>query len=72
MIKDLISQYGVRMCDEHGETHGEELYCFGIDDITNLVASAIAKDREQLAKKIAQMPFGDTAASFALWIKEQP
>lgn len=26
---------------------------------------------EELAAKIEQMPFGDTAASFAQWIREQ-
>lgn len=40
-----------------------------LESFTKLV---IAKDREQLAKKIAQMPFGATSDSFAIWIKEQP
>ena len=26
---------------------------------------------EELANKIAQMPFGDTSASFAIWVREQ-
>ena len=26
---------------------------------------------DKIAKKIEAMPFGDTAASFAVWIKEQ-
>lgn len=26
---------------------------------------------DEIANKIAAMPFGDTAASFAVWIKEQ-
>ena len=26
---------------------------------------------EELADKIAQMPFGDTSASFAIWVREQ-
>ena len=26
---------------------------------------------QELADKIAAMPFGDTAASFAIWIREQ-
>ena len=26
---------------------------------------------DEIAKKIAAMPFGDTAASFAVWIREQ-
>ena len=28
-------------------------------------------ERRRLAEKIAQMPFGDTAASFAAWVREQ-
>ena len=26
---------------------------------------------EELADKIAKMPFGDTSASFAIWVREQ-
>ena len=26
---------------------------------------------EELADKIARMPFGDTSASFAVWVREQ-
>jgi len=29
------------------------------------------KQRNDLSDKIAKMPFGDTAASFSVWIKEQ-
>jgi hypothetical protein len=43
-----------------------------LDSLKALVHLAITEDRKQLANKIAQMPFGDTAASFAIWIKEQP
>ena len=32
----LASQCGTRMCDENGDTHGEELYCFDLDDIIAL------------------------------------
>ena len=31
--RKLASQFGSRMCDENGDTHGEELYCFSLDDI---------------------------------------
>jgi hypothetical protein len=31
--RELASQFGSRMCDENGDTHGEELYCFSLDDI---------------------------------------
>ena len=34
--RELANQFGVRMCDENGETHGEELYCFDLDDIIAL------------------------------------
>ena len=32
-----------------------------------LVASA---ERERIAKKLEQLPFGDTAASFAIYVRE--
>jgi hypothetical protein len=31
--RELANQFGSRMCDENGDTHGEELYCFSLDDI---------------------------------------
>ena len=34
--RELANQFGTRMCDENGETHGEELYCFDLDDIIAL------------------------------------
>ena len=35
-------------------------------------ANLVAKRKcEELADKIAQMPFGDTSASFAVWVREQ-
>lgn len=39
--------------------------------VMKLVADCLDKQRNDLSDKIAQMPFGDTAASFAVWIKEQ-
>jgi len=39
-----------------------------LDVFANHVA---AKKCEELAQKVERMPFGDTAASFALWIREQ-
>jgi hypothetical protein len=32
-------------------------------------AAGAAAERKRLANKIALMPFGDTAASFAVWIR---
>lgn len=39
--------------------------------VMKLVADCLDKQRNELANKIAQMPFGDTAASFAVWVREQ-
>ena len=48
----------------------------GIDeDLENFAELVRADERnatlDEIATKIAAMPFGDTAASFAVWIKEQ-
>lgn len=43
-------------------------------DISELLADfaedVIKAERERIAAKIESMPFGDTAASFAVWIRE--
>ena len=39
--------------------------------VMKLVADCLDKQRNQLADKIAQMPFGDTSASFSIWVREQ-
>lgn len=40
-------------------------------NIKVLVDSAVNDKLDDIAKKIEAMPFGDTAASFAVWIREQ-
>lgn len=40
-------------------------------NIKVLVDKAVNDKLDEIADKIAAMPFGDTAASFAVWIKEQ-
>jgi hypothetical protein len=39
--------------------------------VIKLVMDCLDKQRNDLSDKIAKMPFGDTAASFSVWIKEQ-
>jgi len=46
MARHIASSYGTRMCDENGDTHGEELYAMGIDDIVDTIELV----RERLAK----------------------
>jgi hypothetical protein len=40
-------------------------------DLEKLIRFAQNHKLDEIANKIAAMPFGDTAASFAVWIKEQ-
>ena len=39
----------------------------GMIDFAHLVAQ---QERERIAKKLEQLPFGDTAASFAIYVRE--
>lgn len=39
--------------------------------LQKLISLAAAAKCEELAKKIAEMPFGDTAESFAIWVRDQ-
>jgi hypothetical protein len=47
------------------EQNSDVEYLFSVDQIERLLAA----ERKRLADKIALMPFGDTAASFAVWIR---
>jgi len=38
-------------------------------DLEEFVALVIEAERNRLARECAMLPFGDTAASFAVWIK---
>ena len=38
----------------------------GVEAFAKLVAE---KERERISQKIAQLPFGDTAQSFSIWVK---
>ena len=38
-----------------------------LEQFANLVAK---QERERIAKKIEQLPFGDTAASFGVYVRE--
>lgn len=40
LAEAMAKRYGVRMCDEDGDAHGEELYCVGIDDIADIIREA--------------------------------
>jgi len=50
MARHIADMFGTRMCDEHGDTHGEELYAMGIDDIVETIKLVAAKEREACDK----------------------
>jgi hypothetical protein len=50
MARHIATTLGSRMCDENGDTHGEELYCMAFDDIVDSIKLVAAKEREACAK----------------------
>lgn len=64
----------VRMAEESGivseayDAGFMNLFTAKLERFAALVAKA---ERERLASQIDRMPFGDTAASFSIWIREQ-
>ena len=58
----------VRIALEVGFDDGEVDMCqLMLENFAYLVAK---QERERIATKIAQLPFGDTAASFSVYVKE--
>jgi hypothetical protein len=51
MARHIADTFGTRMCDEHGDTLGEELYAMGIDDIIETIKLVAAAEREACAKE---------------------
>ena len=58
----------IRIALEVGFDDGEVNMCqLMLENFAYLVAK---QERERIATKIAQLPFGDTAASFSVYVKE--
>ena len=49
MARHIADTFGTRMCDENNDTHGEELYAMGMDDIVETIKLVAAKEREACA-----------------------
>jgi len=54
LAEKMAKRYGVRMCDENGDAHGEELYCVGVDDIADIIREALADHIADAGKVIAE------------------
>jgi hypothetical protein len=44
-------------------------YAANIEDIESFAKLVAEKERERISQKIAQLPFGDTAQSLSIWVK---
>lgn len=68
----------IRLAKEAGiEQDGDNFFSLGheevdvhITDLERFYNLAIQKDREALSKAIEAMPFGDTASSFAKFVRD--
>ena len=70
MTDEEILALGIQadLCDEYGTINWE----YGFKKEIIAFAKLVEKRKcEELADKIAQMPFGDTSASFAVWVRGQ-
>lgn len=63
MARYLAARHGSRMCDEDGETHGEELYCVGVDDIVEIIKQVAAHEREACAKLVQELTEDEMCAA---------
>jgi len=42
-----------------------------IDELARFAAMVAKAERDRIADQIDRMPFGDTAASFSIWVRDQ-
>jgi hypothetical protein len=67
-----LSKNGIWANPEIPADDAAKLVLAAIDhNIKVMVDKAVNDKLDEIATKIAAMPFGDTAASFAVWIREQ-
>jgi hypothetical protein len=43
--------------------------CIELESVIQFAKLVAEKERERISQKIAQLPFGDTAQSFSIWVK---
>ena len=63
MTRDEIIELATKV---YGECDWHESALNHLEAFAKLVAE---KERERISQKIAQLPFGDTAQSFSVWVK---
>lgn len=48
----------------------DDLVCLYLDELERFTSIVAQLERERIAKKIEQLPFGDTSSSFAIYVRE--
>jgi len=66
-IIEMARQAGIIAIHTEGDGHWHQQF-IALEAFAKLVEQ---RKCQELADKIEKMPFGDTAASFAVWIREQ-
>ena len=64
MTREDVTRIALEVGFDDGEVNMCQLM---LENFAYLVAK---QERERIAQKIAQLPFGDTAASFSVYVKE--
>ena len=62
MARHIAITIGSRMCDENGDTHGEELYCMDLDDIVYAIKLVAEKEQERCCSIVYGMAGSDNVA----------
>lgn len=70
-IVDLALAAGMERDGDNFFSPSHEEMDVHISDLERFARLVEKRKCEELAKKIEAMPFGDTAASFAAWVREQ-
>jgi len=71
MTQDEIIEMA-RQAASHGvENHrsGEVSFVFYNEHLMNFAKLVAEAEKERIANKIEKLPFGDTAQSFAIWVR---
>ena len=65
--EDIIRMARKARLDVYGIGSNHDTFMLILENFAYLIAK---QERERIATKIAQLPFGDTAASFSVYVKE--
>jgi len=66
---DMAREAGWKDLRDYDSEMRNDFFMGNTDSLKALVDLARDDERNRLAKECALLPFGDTAASFAVWIK---